>query len=71
MTTKTKSYAGIAWTVEDVQVLRAGWTDEQAEAFLERNQKHLRDRLIEEGWDVMGNLIELDEAGVDAIASTT
>lgn len=56
----TKSYASVSWTIEDVQTLRPDFTDEQAEKFLQDNERHLRDRLIEHGWDVMSDLLAID-----------
>ena len=55
------TYAEVAWTAEDVQTLRPDLTDEQAEDFLNRNEKHLRDRLVELGWEVMGTLLDMDD----------
>jgi hypothetical protein len=55
-----KQFATISWTAGDVQSLRGDLTDEQAEAFLSRNEKHLRDRLIEIGWEVMEHLLVED-----------
>ena len=51
------TYAKVEWTAEDVLTLRPDMTEEQAEEFLQSNEKHLRDRLIELGWDVMESLL--------------
>jgi hypothetical protein len=56
-----KDYAALGWNAEDVQTLRPDLTDAQAEAFLARNERHLRDRLVELGWDVMDTLLALDD----------
>jgi hypothetical protein len=62
MTTDDKpTYAELSWCAEDVQTLREDLTIEQAEAFLERNERHLRDRLCELGWDVLGDLLQIDD----------
>jgi len=52
-----ETYAKGEWTAEDVLTLRPDMTAEQAEEFLQSNEKHLRDRLIELGWDVMESLL--------------
>ena len=51
------TYAKVEWTAEDVLTIRPDMTEEQAEEFLQSNEKHLRDRLIELGWDVMESLL--------------
>jgi hypothetical protein len=53
-------YAEVVWTPEDVTSLRPDMTIEQAEEWLQSNEKHLRDRLIELGWDVMETLLAFD-----------
>jgi hypothetical protein len=53
-------YAEVAWTTEDVLTLRPDMTIEEAEEWLQVNEKHLRDRLIERGWDVMETLLAFD-----------
>ncbi len=50
-----RTYANVGWTVGDVQSL-FDVTEEQALAFLDRNAKHLRDCLVERGWEVMQTL---------------
>lgn len=54
-------YGKVEWTAEDVLTLRPDLSVTEAENFLGRNQKHLRDRLIETGWEVMETLIRMDE----------
>ena len=56
-----KRYAKVEWTAEDVRTLRGDLADTQAEEFLRRNEKHIRDPLIEHGWEVIGTLLELDD----------
>ena len=53
-------YAEVVWTTEDVLTLRPDMTIEEAEEWLQINEKHLRDRLIELGWDVMESLLAFD-----------
>jgi hypothetical protein len=53
-------YAEVVWTTEDVLALRPDMTIEEAEEWLQTNEKHLRDRLIELGWDVMETLLAFD-----------
>ena len=52
-----ETYAEVAWTVGDIQALRPEMTDEQAAEWLEFNQKHIQDRLVELGWDVIEALL--------------
>ena len=46
-------YAEVKWSAADVQTLRPSWTIEQCEAAIARHEKHLQDRIIELGWDVL------------------
>lgn len=50
-------YATVTWTAEDVLTLRPQWSKERAEEWLEANQKYVRDRLVELGWDVIETLL--------------
>jgi rubrerythrin len=50
-------YAGLSWSAEDVQTLRPAWGIDRCEAWLAENQKHIRDRLCELGWEVMEDLL--------------
>lgn len=55
-----ETYAKVEWTVEDVLTLRPDMALEEAEEFLQSNERHLRDRLIELGWDVMESLLSYE-----------
>ncbi len=55
------AFAEVKWTVQDVLSLRENWTEEQAENFLEENEKRIKDRLVEEGWDVLEDLLPPEE----------
>lgn len=60
---RQRKYAVVAWTAADVQTMAPRMTDEDAEEWLQANEKHLRNRLVELGWDVIGHLLQFD--GVD------
>lgn len=53
-------YAEVVWTKEDVQRLRPEWDLEKCEEWLDRNEKYLRDRIVELGWEVMESLLNMD-----------
>lgn len=57
MTNTDRAYATVQWMPEDIQQLQPDWTLEQCEEWLQSNETHLSDRLIELGWDVIGDLI--------------
>jgi hypothetical protein len=57
---RAQTFASVGWTVGDVQTLAGDLTDEQAEEFLCRNDKHLQDRQVEHGWEVLENLLTMD-----------
>lgn len=55
-----KTYAKVEWTVEDIKTLREDWTAEQAEEFLQNNQRRIQDRLVELGWEVIETLLSYE-----------
>jgi hypothetical protein len=56
-----ETYATVTWAAGDVETLRPDWSLAKCEAFLQDNQKHLRDRTIEYGWRVMEDLLDFEE----------
>lgn len=52
-----KSYAKTSWTAGDIQSLRPNMNQTEAEEFLKSNENHLRDRLVELGWEVIESLL--------------
>lgn len=54
-------YATAAWVPGDVLSLRPGWTDEQAEEWLEDNAKHIEEAMVRAGWEAMEALLPVDE----------
>lgn len=52
-----KAYAQVSWRAEDVLDLRPRWTLERCEDELASVEKHLRDRSIEFGWEVLDDLL--------------
>lgn len=50
-------YADLRWSAEDVQTLRPDWSLERCENWLIANEKYIRDRLCELGWDVIETLL--------------
>lgn len=56
-------YANVGWTAGDIQTLAPRMSDEEAEEWLNVNQTHIRDRITEVGWDIIGSLLAYD--GID------
>ena len=54
-------FARLAWQACDIQSVRPDLTDAEAVAFLERNQRNLRDRLCELGWEIIDVLLDIDD----------
>ena len=52
-----RQYAKMSWNAADVQTLMPGWDFKQCEDWLWKNEKYVRDRLIELGWDVLEALL--------------
>ena len=51
-------FAKVVWTPEDVQGVRPTWSIERCADELDKIEKHMRDRMIELGWDVMETLLD-------------
>ena len=70
-----KEYARVVWTADDILGMyenegggRPGTpTQAQAETWLHNNAKHIRDAMVERGWDAIDTLLDLDDplAGSD------
>jgi hypothetical protein len=51
----------ITWTWEDVQTLRDDWNKTQCQEALQSVSKALTSRSIEEGWQILEDLIFMNE----------
>lgn len=56
-----KKYAKVEWTAEDVLTLRPDMGPTAAEEFLQSNERRIRDRLVELGWEVIESLLEYED----------
>ena len=54
---KPDGYADVIWQPEDIKTLRPEWSLERCEDWLQENEKYIRDRTIELGWDVITSLL--------------
>jgi len=54
------SYAKVTWRAEDVQMIKDSWPLERCEEWLSDNERHISDRLIELGWEVMDSLLMME-----------
>jgi hypothetical protein len=52
-----ESMAAVTWHAEDVQTLKPNWSLEKCNEWLEDNERHISDRLIELGWEVIDALL--------------
>jgi hypothetical protein len=57
-------FASTCWTANDVHDKRESmglcqWTDEQAEDWLEKNQRQIVDDMVERGWDSIECLLSV------------
>jgi hypothetical protein len=55
-----EEYAKVVWRAEDVQSINGAWSLEKCEEWLQDNERHISDRLIELGWDVMDTLLSME-----------
>lgn len=56
-----KTYAKVEWSPEDVLTVRPNMSFEEAEEFLQNNQKYIQDAMVELGWDVIRHLVFLND----------
>jgi hypothetical protein len=52
-----KYHACTRWSAHDVKALRPEWSVEKCEEWLAENERHIQDRLVELGWEIIGNLL--------------
>lgn len=57
-----RGFAVIVWSQADVATLRPTWTKKRRVEALERNRRHLEDRSVEAGWEVLETLLDMDDA---------
>ena len=55
---KTEWWAVVRWSIEDIKKVKPKWTNQECHDFLQLNEKHMRDRMIETGWEVIDILIQ-------------
>jgi hypothetical protein len=55
-----EEYAKVVWRAEDVQSINGAWSLEKCEEWLQDNDRHISDRLIELGWEVMDTLLQME-----------
>lgn len=55
------AYAKVVWRAEDVQSIKGDWSLEKCEEWLEDNERHISDRLIELGWEVIDTLLTMEK----------
>ena len=54
-------YAKVVWRAEDVKAIKSAWSLEKCEEWLQDNDRHISDRLIELGWEVMDTLLQMED----------
>jgi len=53
-------YGKVVWRAEDVHIIKPNWTLDKCEDWLGDNERHISDRLIELGWEVMDTLLSME-----------
>ena len=53
-------YAKVVWRAEDVKAIKGAWSLEKCEEWLQDNDRHISDRLIELGWEVLDTLLQME-----------
>jgi len=56
-----EEYAKVVWRAEDVKSINGAWSLEKCEEWLQDNERHISDRLIELGWDVVDTLLKKED----------
>ncbi len=60
-------YGMTRWNIDDIKYLAPEWTDEQCHAFMERHDRHLKDRMIELGWEVLDVYVAQEKQLMDTM----
>jgi hypothetical protein len=58
----TKTEVVIKWVAEDVRQLRPNLTLAECDVLLDRVARHLTDRSIESGWQILESLLDIEDA---------
>jgi len=61
-------YAKVEWSVGDITCL-VNVSDEKAAAWLDRNHKHIQERMAEAGWEAIHTLIAMDNPAREPVAA--
>ena len=59
MPKEIKTYAKVEWTAPDIKTLRPKWSMATCEEFLKENERFIKDRMVELGWEVIENLLPI------------
>lgn len=62
--TKEK-YGIVKWQIADIKDRRPDWTDKQCHDFLQDNERHIKDRMTETGWEVIDTLMQYEDDNED------
>jgi hypothetical protein len=54
-------HAEVSWCAIDIQEFRPDWTLQQCNEFLVDNEDEIRGQMIMRGWDVLAELLRLEE----------
>ena len=60
-------YGMTRWNIDDIKYLAPEWTDEQCHEFMERHDRHLKDRMIELGWEVLDVYVAQEKQLMDTM----
>ena len=52
--------SGTLWGIDDLRTRRPSWSDEKLTAWMEDQGRRLSDRQCEDGWETIGELLEID-----------
>ena len=52
------SIYGTLWSIDDLRTRRPAWSDEKLTAWMESQGRRLSDRQCEDGWEVIGFLLD-------------
>jgi hypothetical protein len=57
-----EKYVTISWCPADVKAIRPTWSDNKCMEMLDIVSSYLEDRSIELGWEVLENLLDMQDA---------
>ena len=55
---KSEKFAGVSWTIGDLETLRPSWTRPRIRIWWCENERRIQDAMVMAGWEAIETLLE-------------